>query len=374
MEAAEEAGAGRVDVSAAGVDSGRLTLTVEALGEGRRPSLSGLEGTAGGGAGWGIDPRPSPPPPRRAPAARSQPAAPVAEARTVWRRWRAGDLPRKEAAARRPDGVEEAFGGLISRAYAALQADAGRAVGIPPGAAWRTAMEAAAAVGAQQFHLGDRPTDITRQRLAAGMFSATAPQSIAGVAAFIGTAAIAAAGAVPEGVPPMAAVGVAAAVLGVSLWPILGPLVEVGRFSRMSAASIEEAVRVKTPIKDSREMLKLTGEDAIIDFPGAKRPIIDERDLYMAASIHAAASGSEGVSPSYVLCREADGSATYRYMMPANNLENSCPKGSGDGVFEPIEGVSSVVAVVGTAHVYGIVRNWEKIADKPMESVLTELL
>ena len=57
-------------------------------------------------------------------------------------------------------------------------------------------------------------------------------------------------------------------------------------------------------------MLKLWGEDAIVDFPGASESIIGERDLYMAKALHAAATGQEGVSPAYVLTDTAD--TTYR--------------------------------------------------------------
>ena len=68
--------------------------------------------------------------------------------------------------------------------------------------------------------------------------------------------------------------------------------------------------------QEETSMLKLWGEDAIIDFPGAKSSIIDERDVFMARAIHAAASGQQGLSPAYVLTdSEQDGgqAGIYRY-------------------------------------------------------------
>lgn len=40
-------------------------------------------------------------------------------------------------------------------------------------------------------------------------------------------------------------------------------------------------------------------------------------------------------------------------------LQRCTPYLGGEGVYEPLQGVTKVVGVVGTAHVRGIVENWE---------------
>ena len=43
-------------------------------------------------------------------------------------------------------------------------------------------------------------------------------------------------------------------------------------------------------------------------------------------------------------------------MWPA---EVACPADEGDGVYEPLPAPAAVVGVVGTAHVRGIIREWQ---------------
>ncbi len=45
------------------------------------------------------------------------------------------------------------------------------------------------------------------------------------------------------------------------------------------------------------------------------------------------------------------------------STDAACPRGEGDGVFEPLEGPAAVVAVVGTAHVRGMIRAWRRAAE-----------
>ena len=45
------------------------------------------------------------------------------------------------------------------------------------------------------------------------------------------------------------------------------------------------------------------------------------------------------------------------------SAEAACPRGEGDGVFEPLDGPAAVVAVVGTAHVRGMIRAWRRAAE-----------
>lgn len=76
------------------------------------------------------------------------------------------------------------------------------------------------------------------------------------------------------------------------LWPVFVPYVEIYRLSAMSKDGIEDAVKVKVPVSENLDqILKLFGEDALLDWPGAIKPIIDERDKYMARNMHAAATG-----------------------------------------------------------------------------------
>jgi hypothetical protein len=62
----------------------------------------------------------------------------------------------------------------------------------------------------------------------------------------------------------------------------------------MSAEEIEDAVAIKAPIAQSGDLsqpLKLFGEDALLDWPGALEPIIHDRDTFMARALAGAATG-----------------------------------------------------------------------------------
>ena len=63
--------------------------------------------------------------------------------------------------------------------------------------------------------------------------------------------------------------------------------------AEMSAEEIEAAVAVREPIAsgDLSQPLKLFGEDAILDWPGAMDVVIRDRDSYMARTLAAAALG-----------------------------------------------------------------------------------
>ena len=149
---------------------------------GSRPSLTGLEGSAPEGKGWGIEPlqrrarqsaqsvqsvqsvrigasmqvdaallaEAAPASPASASASGSGPAGPGVRLRP----WSEAERRQGEAGAGsgRPGvgGLSGAFATTISQAYATFQAKAGRRVGVAPGAAWQAALRAAAATGAQQ--------------------------------------------------------------------------------------------------------------------------------------------------------------------------------------------------------------------------------
>lgn len=52
--------------------------------------------------------------------------------------------------------------------------------------------------------------------------------------------------------------------------------------------------------------------------------------------------------------------------------EGACTAGGGDGEYEPLAAPAAVVAVVGTAHVRGIIREWKKAgSDMSLDRYLT---
>jgi len=110
----------------------------------------------------------------------------------------------------------------------------------------------------------------------------------------------------------------------------------------------------------SKELVKLWGEDALLSWPGALEPVIHERDVHMANTIWAAATGTAG-SPAFVKTDDGTGQ-TWQYMMPGNAVDSdACPSGHGSGVYKP-RGVQSVVAIVGSAHVRGIIAELQRIS------------
>lgn len=94
----------------------------------------------------------------------------------------------------------------------------------------------------------------------------------------------------------------------------------------------------------------------------------------MARTCTAAASGlPAGLTPAYVLARPAsaadassssggDGGApvaVLQYAMPVGGEPRACPTGAGAGQYQALPGPRAVVAVVGTAHVRGLIRQWQ---------------
>jgi hypothetical protein len=53
----------------------------------------------------------------------------------------------------------------------------------------------------------------------------------------------------------------------------------------------------------------------------------------------------------------------WRYAMPEEGPQESCTPGRGQGVYNPIQSVESVVAVVGSAHIPGLLREWQTAAN-----------
>lgn len=366
-----------VDVELRGVDTGAVVAALWRLDPGQSRRLTGLEGSVAGGQGKGIDPyrRQARPQAQQTStsatggmtimldAAPQQIAAPpntsAAVAAVALQPWSPAQRQAAEAqgsTAKSADGVEGFVASALTQTYARFQADAGRTVGIAPGAAWRAALEAAAACGARQVLLGDRPAGATAVRLARAIWASWGPICLGALPAAAASALIVAqgidstgGGGVPGAVALAAAVPLAAAAL-----PVAAPLLEVWRFSKLSAAEIEDTVRLEEPLQvegaAAQATVKLWGEDALLSWPGAMEPVIHERDEFMARALAAAASGRpEGLTPAFV---RADGGA-FRYAMPRGGDHGVCPPGRGDGEYLA-EAARAVVAVVGTAHVRGI--------------------
>ncbi|KAK9837254.1 hypothetical protein WJX81_002082 [Elliptochloris bilobata] len=371
-----------LEVGYRGVESGQVEVVIKAASVDVAPPrafVSGLEASAPGGVGPGIErfrPRRGKLeisknmvienlacvldlPPETLEAVAGTPAADAAAdaaaARTAWRPWTVVEM---EAGEREDDDSSWAarFAGWLTETYAARQTAAAEKCGVAPGEAWRAALAAADACGAAQVHLGDMPASRSARRLANGVWRATLPR----LAAFGAFAAAAVAASVlhalPEGVGP-AVGGAVTAAAAAAVWPIAWPLAEVSLLAAKSGEQIEADVQLKEPIQGGEGLLRIWGEDAIIGFPGAQASIIDERDAYMARTIRAAAQGA-AAAPAFV-ADSAAGRRVWRLLMPEGGSAAACPPGTGEGEFEPLGKPCTVVAVVGTAHVRGIIREWE---------------
>lgn len=60
--------------------------------------------------------------------------------------------------------------------------------------------------------------------------------------------------------------------------------------------------------------------------------------------------------------------------MPEAGPEEATPSGNGDGQYKPARAPGTVVAVVGSAHVRGILREWEAVARERYMQQLQGLL
>lgn len=81
-------------------------------------------------------------------------------------------------------------------------------------------------------------------------------------------------------------------------------------------------------------------------------------------------TGDAAPCPTFVR-REVDGQMVWGYMVPEAAPAGSAPSGLGDGAFKPLPGVRSIVGVVGSAHVRGMVREWNTcVKDTNVEDLL----
>jgi hypothetical protein len=320
------------------------------------------------------------------------------------------------------DPLVEATATWLTKEYGRHQSAAAAAAGVADGDAWRRALDTAANasssspsssdasdasdLAAVQVLLGDAPASRTSKQLAAGVLKAL-PLALGAAVASVGAAAAVLSGRVDaSSLPasldvsaPEAQAAVAAAAAAASLaafWPLVGPLVQIERFSKLSAEQIEEDVAPREPLSVTSRT-RFGGEDALMGWPGARRAVVDERDSFMAASVFAAARG-ESFVPAFVLDRDADGRGVWRYAMPrgevgeedfASSSSSSStpptstsptststspppsklsslvlPKRGGEGVYSPVPAPRAVVAVVGTAHAAGIRRAWARLVEE----------
>ena len=119
-------------------------------------------------------------------------------------------------------------------------------------------------------------------------------------------------------------------------------------------------------------------QDALIKWPGAEGPIINDRDEYMAhATYSILANEPSGLTPAYIRKEVSENAATYLYAMPTGGCSSVSPPGKGLGQFSLLSEaqsskdtneirearpINTVVAIVGTAHVRGMARHWEMLS------------
>eukprot|EP00892_Ulva_mutabilis_P007045 jgi/Ulvmu1/4712/UM002_0443.1 len=279
--------------------------------------------------------------------------------RSAWRRWGWRELATAADEDPEPQPLKDALANSMSQLYGKLQRRAGTTVGVDGGDVWRAATEAAARAGTAQVLLGDRPAFVTQRRLAQGIWGALAPRVAVGLIGFNMAILAGAAQIVPAAVS-YEAMGASLAVTLALLTPVALPYFEMWRFSGMGAEEIEETVSLPEAVQQNLDKpLKIRGEDALLDWPGAGDSILAERDLYMAKALAAAATGGDGQVPAFVL-DEVDGHTVYRYMMADGAPNKSAPTGKGDGAYQPLDDAESIVAVVGSAHVRGICVDWKE--------------
>jgi len=272
-------------------------------------------------------------------------------------------------------GIFKPLATIVTMTYAKYQADAARKVGILPGEAWRVAFKAAAKAKTPYIFLGDRLASVTASKLVGNMIASSLPSFATAAVAFLASwFAPSLAFKLTPSLPATLIVGAAA--LAAAAWPIYGPIQEMKEFSELSAKGIENAVRIDEPLQVDGEKKQqpyyVWGEDALIRWPGAETPVIKERDEYMAFAIYAFLKDiAAGLTPSFVATsRESSYGATlYSYAMPQGSPASVSPPGKGQGQFE-LQGKTPkrVVAVVGSAHVRGMIRSFETFDGKAPES------
>lgn len=81
-----------------------------------------------------------------------------------------------------------------------------------------------------------------------------------------------------------------------------------------------------------------------------------------AASLYCICTAGTGGSPAFI-ADSAGTQAAWQYMMPKEPVDpEACPQGHGSGVYFGHDNTQRIVAVVGTAHVRGMVAELEKLS------------
>ena len=265
-------------------------------------------------------------------------------------------------------GILESLANAVTMKYAEYQANAGRKVGITPGEAWRVALAAAAKAKTPYVFLGDRLASVTGKKLVRGMIQSSIPYfALGAVMSLSSWLAPSLLFKVTPSVPTSFIVSLGSIIA--ATWPLLSPIQEIKAFSEMTPSDIEKAVRVNEPLQqqvpDGRPFY-LWGEDALIRWPGAETPVINERDQYMSYSIYAFLKNiPAGLTPSFVATGESMGATVYSYAMPTGSSTIVSPTGKGQGQFTLQNNPTpkKIVAIVGTAHVRGMIATWNMIHD-----------
>ena len=78
-------------------------------------------------------------------------------------------------------------------------------------------------------------------------------------------------------------------------------------------------------------------------------------------------------SPAYIMDRD-QGRTIWRYTIPEGGPEEASPPGNGEGQYKPLQAPGRLVAVVGSAHVRGILREWEGVSRQGYMEQLQQVL
>lgn len=102
----------------------------------------------------------------------------------------------------------------------------------------------------------------------------------------------------------VAALGVSLTALVAALYPVVSPILEVRRLSKLSGEEVEAAVRPQEPMQneDGSGIVKLFGEDALLDWPnamgpGAIPPIIPSSMMALGDGCSSAVRAAVGAAP-----------------------------------------------------------------------------
>eukprot|EP00210_Caulerpa_lentillifera_P009009 g8599.t1 len=421
----KEQGAENAVVVFRGEDKGKTDVIVRARKQSDPILLTGFEEGAEGGYGWGIEPfRPANRPFKlsekmmipmkslqqltgddgvinRSPEdlrADDELMESLKSKLSSWRSWTDNETPIIESQEQK--SIADYFGEVVTTLYGKLQSDAGRKVGVDPGAAWRAALKSSIQNSVSQIHLFDIPEkvhfiyswfscyvlglQINQKKIAKSIFAGMSSRAALAGAYSLTMIVLSQQDWLPTIIHDSSTW---ATVVGCVflLWPVIGPYLEIAQLSAKSADGIEDSVAVKEPIQSDLETpLKLFGEDALLDWPGAMEPVIHQRDSFMARNLYLTAENLGNGAPGYIQDVQDDQVISH-LMMPDDGPQRSAPMGTGDGAYFPIHSLRSdnsdpdfnekkIVAIVGTAHVRGMCREWEKLTNQSVSPSLDEFL